>query len=334
MLATSMSGIRNMPLFALVAAPIVAEHLYLLKTNLRRACVASVAATLFIAAMVWSPRTAMNHLTTWVPYRFGLGGSADYVPLGLHRFLDRIGFTGPTFNTQTLGGIYAYYGAPGRIPFYDGRFESYAPKVLNDIYETSRLASENPARWLDLMQAYDFRGLLLGNKNESTGPLSLTAKDLNWRLVYLDYAASFWIRADQENLPPPVQREQVSALVKQVASSAQAENLDFFLEKTRYYPELRLQLLEDAVGQWEDSTLLINLGLLKFQSGNFAESEQLFRRVLTLKPDSRLTLTTLAQLALYRGDQTAAEKYLRTALSYSPNDSELLQNLNSISISR
>jgi hypothetical protein len=338
LLAASMTGMKNIPLFALVAAPLIAEyHGLLAGSRLRHGYRAAVVAAMAAAALVWSPRPALIFLKSWVPYRFGVGLSADYVPLGLPTFLDRTGFSGPIFNSMEQGGFYEYHGYPQRIAFYDSRLQDYQPEDIFAVYGAVTEAARNPGGWYALLQRYDFRGLLLGNSpddKEAAGLLPLVAAQPGWRLVYLDHAASFWMRTDQGNLPPTLARGSVKNLVDGITAFAQAENIDFFLEKTGLYPELRLILLEKAAGQWESSIFLINLGLLKMQAGYTAEAEKLFTRVLKLKPDSRVTLTTLAQLALYRGDRAGAENYIRTALGYYPNDAELLRNLDTILTSR
>jgi len=327
LLAASLSGMKNMPVFAIVAVPLIAENLSLLGSmKINRLCGAIIVAA-------WSPRPAIQHLKAWVPYRFGLGLSADYVPLKLPQFLDGIAFSGPVFNSMDQGGFYEYHGYPARIPFYDSRLQDYQPQNVIAVYEAVVYASRNPAAWRALERRFAFRGILLGNlpdDREAAGLLPLLAADPSWRLVYLDYAASFWLRADQSTLPPAIDRNALNNLVDNSANFAQAENINFFLEKTGQYPQLRLKLLEKAVRQWENTELLISLGQLEMQSGNYGAAEKHFLRVLGYKPDSRLTLTTLAQLSLYRNDRITAEKRLRQALRHYPHDAELLENLNTI----
>jgi hypothetical protein len=334
LLAASLTGMKNMPIFAIVAAPLIAENLSLLGSRkIRRICTAMAIAATAIASAVWSPRPAFQYLTTWVPYRFGLGLSADYVPLKLPDFLKGIGFSGPIFNSMDQGGFYEYHGYPVRIPFYDSRLYDYNPQSLIAAYEAVINAPRYPAGWHALERRFAFRGILLDNlpdDKEAAGLLPLISSDPAWRLVYLDYAASFWMRTDEKNLPPSQTKTSVELLVDGISNFAQAENINSFLEKSGRYPELRIKLLEKAVRQWENTELLINLGQLKMQAGNFADAEEIFLRVLRYKPDSRLTLTTIAQLALFRNDRTTAEKYIRKALRHSPHDAELLENLNMI----
>jgi hypothetical protein len=329
LLAVAMTGIRNMPLFTIVATPLIAEYLSRLNSaKLRRICLSATTVIVIGAAIVWSPLPALKNLRNEVPYRFGLGMSPDFVPMGLPRFLDRIGFSGPIFNSQTLGGFYEYYGAPGRIPFYDYRLEDFELSRLMAVFSVTYSAHANPAGWNALLQQYDFRGLLLENNSttETAGMLPLIAADPLWRLVFLDNAASFWIRTDHLQLPPPVGHAEVNDLVMHVANAPQAENIDSFLEKSGLYPDIRMKLLEIACGRWENALFLTNLGILKMQSGKLDEAEQLFKRVLRHKPRSRQTLATLAQIALNRGDVIDAEMYLKKAIGYFPKDQELRDN--------
>lgn len=334
LLAASLTGMKNIPIFAVVAAPLIAENLSLLDSRLvRRICCSTVVAVMAVAATIWSPRPALNYLITWVPYRFGLGVSADYVPVKLPKFLDAINFSGPIFNSMEQGGFYEYHGYPSRISFYDSRLQDYNPRELISTYEAVVNAFQAPANWHALERHYGFRGILLGNlpdDNEASGLLPLISADPSWRLVYLDYAASFWVRTDGYNSLPALGQSTVDSLIDNITNFAQAENIDFILEKTGRYPELRLKLLEKATRRWENPLLLISLGMVKMQAGNLADAEKLFQRVLRLKPQSRLTLTTLAQLALSRGDQATAEKYILTALRYYPDDAELHENLDII----
>lgn len=334
LLAASLTGMKNMPVFALVAVPLIAENLSLLdKTRIRRLCYACIGTAMAVAATIWSPRPAIQHLKTWVPYRFGLGLSTDYVPLNLPDFLHRINFSGPIFNSMEQGGFYEYHGAPGRIPFYDSRLQDYNPQSVIATFEAVVNAAQNPAPWHALERRYAFRGLLLGNlpdDREAAGLLPLLTADPGWRLVYLDYAASFWLRTDEGNLSPAQSKASIEQLVDSSSNFAQAENINFFLEKTGQYPEIRLKLLEKAAGQWENAELLISLGQIRMQSGDYDDAEKLFLRVLRYKPDSRVTLTTIAQLALFRNDRHTAEKHLRRALRHYPRDPELLENLNTI----
>lgn len=329
MLCTSMLGVRNMPLFALVAAPLIAEYLLLLKTALhRRASVIGTGLVVLAATFIWSPRPAWQQFTTLTRYKFGFGLSPDYVPLGLPKLLDSLNFIEPVFNTQALGGFYEFHGYPRRIPFFDGRFEAYQPETLTSVYEAAANATVQPAAWDKLLRQYDFRGLLIENGTaDAAGLLPSIARDPQWRLVYLDYAASFWLRADYPRQPPLVTVADIITLTENVKSYPNVENIFLFLEKADIFPELRLKLIERASQRWENQFTLKNLGLLQMQSGNLEGAERTFNRLLIKSPRSRSTIVTLAQIALERGDKVTAEKYLLKGLGFYPEDAALRENL-------
>ena len=333
MLVTSLTGMRNMPLFVIVAVPLTAELFSLLDSSLiKKGCGSVVATIVVVTALIWSPRPAMHQLMTWTPYRFGIGFSTDYIPWGLPAFLDRLNFTGPIFNSQTLGGFYSYYGHQKRIPFYDYRLEDYDQNELLKIYRATFTAVAQPSGWNNLVQRYGFEGVLLenGSTTETAGLLPLISSDPNWRLVYLDYAASFWIRADLTQASPTIDRTAIMNLVAGMNNAVQAENLDSFLEQSGLFPDIRQELLERATRRWDNAVLLTNAGIIKMRAGKFDEAEQLFKRLQSIKPDSRVTLATLAQIELIRGNREAAERYLRKALKHYPNDSDLRQNLDAV----
>jgi tetratricopeptide (TPR) repeat protein len=329
---TSLTGIRNMPLFAVVAAPLIAEYLSLVTVrHYRTVSMATTGAAVVVALLVWSPRPAWEQFKTIAPHNFGFGLSPDYVPLALPKLLDQLDFSGPVFNSQNLGGFYEFHGYPRRIPFFDGRFEAYEPDALLATYETVANAAAQPERWHALQRTYGFRGLLIENgAADAAGLLPVLATSSQWRLVYLDYAASFWLRADYPNLPPPVTPGEIAALASGASSYPNMENIFLFLDKANLYPELRLKLIEQANLRWENEFTLKNLGLLQFNSGNLEQAEKTFRRLLARSPRSRVTLTTLAQMALARGDWKTAESYLLRAIDFYPDDPSLRENLDAV----
>lgn len=332
LLALSLTARRNVPLFALVAAPVIAEHLSLIgSVRLRRACYATVATAMVLACSTWSPRPALQYLRHWAPHRIGMGISPVHFPLSLPAFLDRIGFSGPIFNSLSLGGYYGFHRSPGDIPFYDARLEAHDQQKLLQVFATIDNAYSQPEQWRNLVNRYDFRGLLIEHvSGEAMGLLQLVASDPTWRLVYLDYAASFWISTDSQSLPPAVEATTVATLAAKAENRIEAENLDYFLDKTGMFPEQRLLVLERTRQFWENPAILKDIGLLQVKMGKLVEADRTFRQLLVSNPKERMTLTTLAQIALLRGDRDTAEKFLLQALSYYPDDRDLRENLGRI----
>jgi len=331
MLGLSMTARRNLPLFAVVAAPAIAEQLAMLSSaRLRRICCLAPVFVVTITGVIWSPRPALDYLRENIPYRFGFGISNDKLPVGLAAFLDRIAFAGPIFNSHTIGGFYAFYGFPKRIPFYDARLEAYSQKDWHWAMELAANPSEHRALWDGFINRFNFQGLLLNHFSiEAKGLLSLIASDRNWRLVYLDQAASFWLRTDRDDLPPAISETEVADIVAETGFHG-AENLDIFLDKTSLFPEQRVTMIERFYRVWKSPLALKELGVRQLNQGRMAASEATFLRLDELVPNSRTTLTTLAQIALLRGDTKAAEKLLLKGLEQFPNDSQLRRDLASV----
>ncbi len=327
MLAISVNANRNMPLFALVAAPLTAEYLSLAGSLLRRRVWSGILVfALAVAGLMLSPRIALNELT-YVKHRFGAGISGDFVPLGLPLFLDRLGFTGPVFNSATLGGYYSFHGYPARIPFHDGRFNAYQPADLLRVKSIVGQGSVELRKWRDFSAEYDFKGILLEHDSvEAAGLLPLLPGEPLWRLVYLDNAASFWLRTDQKNLPTRFDGEQAAKLALN-SDYFSVRQLDIFFEKTGMFAEQRLMLLEQATGNRNDLYLLQILGNLQLKTGAIDKAEQTFKRLLAIEPRSRTNLNSLAQTALVKGNADAAEECVLQALKYYPADPLLLENL-------
>ncbi|MDA8431552.1 MAG: hypothetical protein M0Z60_01160 [Nitrospiraceae bacterium] len=328
MLAVSLTARRNMPLFALVAAPLIAEQISLIgKGRIRRTVGASVVVVMAAAAMVTSPRPALDDLVNWVPYRFGVGVSSDFVPLSLPSFLARIGFSGPVFTSHTLGGFYEFFGPPGSLPFYDARFEAYDRDEIQKVFDIVDTARQRPDRWDDFVRRYGFRGLLIGHQSAEAELLPLVSSDHAWRLVYLDQAASFWMRTDRQPLPPAVDAGAIEALAAAATNYVRGDNIDCFARRAAMPQEWRLTLFARTSRFWEDPAALKDLGLMQIQAGRLGDSGRTFRRLLSFDPKSRSTLSTLAEIALRGGDRKTAEEYLLTALRYYPNDPDLRGNL-------
>lgn len=332
LLAISLTARRNLPLFALVAAPLIAEHLALIgSVRLRRTCFAAIATVMVTAGVSWSPRPALQYLRYWAPYRIGIGISPVNFPLGLPAFLDRIGFSGPVFNSLSLGGYYGFHRSPPDIPFYDARLEAHDQQKLLLVFATIDNANSRPEPWHNLVQQYGFRGLLIEHgSGEAMGLLHLISRDPKWQLAYLDYAASFWVSTGNQNMPPAVDATTVANLAAQAQNRIEAENLNYFLDRTGMFPELRLLALERTRQFWENPAILKDIGLLQVKMGKLVEADRTFRQLLVSNPKERMTLTTLAQIALLRGDRDTAEKFLLQALSYYPDDRDLRENLGRI----
>lgn len=327
--AAALSGRRNMALFALAAAPFAAEQLaVLLSGRVRLPRPAVLLAALAMLAWAWFPLSGRYYLMMEIPSRFGWGATPSFFPHGLPAFLDRSGFRGQVFNSNTIGGFYLYHGYPQRLPLTDGRWEVYDRQVLDAI----RRAPANPLIWQRLVTAYDIRGILLQHASpESRALLPLLPGDAGWRLVYYDHAASFWMRSDTPGLPPAVAVSPAGGLPPIPGRIDDCLILDLFLRDVGA-DELRLRNLERAVSfGWRTDRLRESAGMVQIKLGRLAEAEKSFQALIREAPGNLTALNELAYIAFSRGDLKGAESLLRRALTIDPGNRSSQANYSKIS---
>jgi hypothetical protein len=324
MTAIAMTGRRNVVLLALVTAPFVAESLsYMLQVGWspKRGPVLGAA----VLMLVWTayPLSGAFYLHMEIPARAGLGVTPSFFPHHLPAFLDEIGFQGQVLNSNTLGGFYLYHGYPARLPLTDGRWEIYSPEDLAFIFSGSRGA----AGWQQVVARYDIDGVLLAHTSpEARAMIPELAQDPDWRPVYLDKAASFWLSAGAYTAIPAIDRSQPSVLPA-AERLEDALLLNAFLDAAGA-TVLQLANLERALRiGGREAFLLEQLGRLQLESQRLETAEYTFRQLLELEPHNRTALNELAYLAFARGDLDSAASLLRQALERQPGDEELQENL-------
>ncbi len=319
---------RNMPLLALAAAPLAAENLrHLLPRRLQAGRALGLAGAAFMLAAAWWPLSGRYYVRMQVPTRFGLGATPSSFPHRLPAFLERIGFRGQVYNSAAAGGFYLYHSYPGRIPLIDGRWEVYDPATLDKI----RRAPSDRALFEWMVSAYDVRGLLLQHEaREAWDLLPSLAADTRWRLVYYDYAASFWLRAGEPSGEPfTVAAADVSASAALPGPPAMVDDcllLNNFLKRIGAR-ELRLRNLERGLAFGEDRDfLLAEKGNALIAMERYPEAEAVLRETLREYPGSAAALGELAFLAYRRGDYREADALLRRQLAIEPDNVEAMAN--------
>lgn len=324
--AAALTGRRNMVLFALVAAPFVAENLRLLLPQGIRSdkirVALSAALALAMLSWAWYPLSGAYYLRMSIPSRFGWGATPSFFPHGLPQFLERSGFKGQVYNSNTIGGFYLYHGYPQRLPLTDGRWEIYDAKTLETILGVPR----SPAAWAGMVAAHDIRGLLLQHASPEARVLlpALRAQDA-WRLVYYDHAASFWMRSDAPRLPPAISLG-AGTLPPKSSRLDDCLMLDLFLSRMRA-EELALQNLQRALEfDWDTEALLARTGQAQLRLQRFDQAESTFRRLSRDYPRNLDALNELGFLAYRRGDLAAAEALLRRALEVAPGNADIRNN--------
>ncbi len=331
LLAAALTGRRNVVLFALVAAPLVAEAAAALPSPgpaLRRAGAAvAIAASL---GWAWYPLSGGYYLHMEIPARFGLGATPSFFPHRLPAFLDRIGFRGNVLNSNTLGGFYLYWGYPGRLPLTDGRWEVYEPRALEEVLRDSR----RPGAWRRVVARYGIRGLLLAHTSpEAAAIVPEVARDRRWRLVYLDTAASFWVLTsaypgvpevdlgDPGRLPRPRRPDDGLILGRFLALLGR--------------PELEIENIRRTLALGGPrARLLGRLGSLELERGRLDAAERAFERLLALEPENVAALNELAFIAYREGRLERAQRLLERAVALRPEDRAMRENLERVRAAR
>ena len=318
----ALTGRRNMVLFALVGAPLLAENLSVLVPNaLRNLRTVALPAALAMLLWSWYPLSGRYYLMMEIPTRFGWGATPSFYPYGLPSFLKRTGFRGAVFNSNTLGGFYLQ--SLGRPPLTDGRLEIYDPRLLDAIL----LSPITPPVWRQVVAGYDIRGVLLQHASpEAASLLRILPADPQWRLVYYDYAASFWMRSDTPALPPAIDLYAGQTLPPGPSRVDDCLILDNFLHSTGA-DALHLQNLERILSfNVKKEQTLERIGDTQTALKKLAEAEQTFLELHKDYPNNSTGLNMLAYFAYSRGDLKTAEMHLLRALQVNPEDEHAKTN--------
>lgn len=328
LLAASVTGRRNVVLFALAAAPFCAEALSpAVPALLRRLSGRVPAAVLSAAMLAWAvyPLSGRYYLASELPARFGLGVTPSFFPHGLPAFLDRIGFEGTVYNSNSIGGFYLFHGFPERLPLTEGRWTAYDEATVSRLLS----APADAGLFRRVVEEYRIEGLVLQHASTETRPLlRRLPSDPSWRLVWYDHAASLWLRSDRWGRVPAVDLRRGLRL----APPRRAEDALLLDQFYRHVGPValapRITNLRRAVDLgWRRAELLGWLGGLEIEAGLLLEAERTYRALLADDPSSTLARNELAYLAAGRGDLPEAERLLSESVRLDPSDRRVAAEL-------
>jgi hypothetical protein len=321
--AAALTGRRNIVLFVLVAAPFLGESLAHLPSLSRRASRArSITAAVLMAAWAWFPLSGSYYLAMEIPARFGLGVTPSFFPHRLPAFLDEIGFDGQILNSNTLGGFYLYHGYPRRLPLIDGRWEVYEPDLLRQVLS----GSQDPIGWRQLVPRFGIRGLLFAHTSpEARALLPGLRQSTDWRLVYYDRAASFWIAADHPSAPPVIDLDDPATL-PEPGRPDDGLILHAFLSRVGASDLALLNLQRTLEFGVRRRLLLEQLGALQIKTERFEDAEATYEALLHVDPRSTAALNELAFLAYRRGDLAKAAELIQRLVDIAPDNPKYQEN--------
>ena len=313
----SAQAVRNIPLYAVVALPAVAEAVG--RIPLRRAR-RGLHLAVAVVALVTALRVADG---AWYaggrrPVRMAATVPRTELAVEMADFLDRNGLSERGFNNLDVGGALLWRHPSGRV-FIDGRNE-----VSGEAFFRKYLELNSPQGWDRRSPAWRFEYVALGHAQ--AGPLvrKLLA-DPGWRPVHLDAVGIVFARVDglydalpPVRMPPPVgegeRRELLAAIQISPGSLARASRwllgteeapgeehlLGTFLLMAGQWDAAERSLLEAArrsPNHWETSN---NLGALYWRQRRWRQAAVCYRRVLEMEPGNVMA-TERAQAAEARG---------------------------------
>lgn len=312
----SLTGRRNMVLFALGAAPFLGENLAPLLPRLPRPALLKALLLPLIALLAYSGISGSYQRRVSLPTRFGLGASPLVYPQALPAFLRQIGYQGQVFNSNILGGFYLYHEYPPLRPFTDGRWEIYDPHLFD---------SPLP----DLEARFGINAYLLQHSCPDARQIyPLLFKSPDWRLVYYDYTASFWLKRGSMPAVPAIDLRLVENLPPATPYLENRLLLDTFFYHGGITPARLGNLRQATELQNAPERLYEQLGTLEISAGSLATAKQTFTRLREKFPGNSRAYNGLAYIAAETGDLTGAEEVLAAGLRRIPGDREISDNLN------
>jgi hypothetical protein len=321
--AASFLGRRNYVLFGLVAAPLVAEVFAdAACAHAKRMRLAGITAAIAIALWAGFPLSGAYYVMMEIPARWGLGATPSFFPHELPAFLDRLGFQGNVLNSNTLGGFYLYHGHPDRLPLTDGRWETYGPNELQDTLRMTR----SPGLWRNVVDRYELEGVLLAHTSpEATAQLPELSRSPDWRLVYLDAAASFWLPEDFPALPPAIDPLSMTEL-PEIGRPDDGIILNAFFAGVGA-PAQQVRNLERTLDFGvRKEFLLEQLGVGQLRLGALDDAQESFQALLDLDPRNAVALNELAYLAFSRGDSGRALRLMERLLQIDGDNPQYREN--------
>jgi hypothetical protein len=188
--AMALQSARNIPLYAVVATPLLAARLQEMVPVLRRRV--SDLPLSWLLALIW-PLLMVSIVGTLVQpvqratLQLGIEPSSASYPMGAVEYIKTNQPNGNMFNDYGWGGYLAYQLYPERKVFIDGRADVYGDKLVESYVNIVQLE----AGWRNALNEHDLRIVLV--RNESPLAVALAAST-EWREVYAGPVERLFVR--------------------------------------------------------------------------------------------------------------------------------------------
>ncbi|MGB8411587.1 MAG: hypothetical protein WCE23_02060 [Candidatus Binatus sp.] len=193
MLAAAFAAVRNIPIAAIAIAPVIANHLGLL----RRPREVTAARAPSARAMPRAGRLVIEILIAIIAIGFARysgilspGIDATDSPADAVSFMNSHRLSGNVLADYSWGQYVIWHGAPGMKVFIDSRYDlAYPPAVVQDYLEFA----SNVAGGSHTLAAYPHDFVLI---QKDSPAVKLMDSRRDWRLIYSDDTARLYARAD------------------------------------------------------------------------------------------------------------------------------------------
>jgi hypothetical protein len=196
----SLYSARYVPLFSIMAAPVVTKQLkQLLATSngkfpdfLKRKGASFSEIDESGNDFIWPAVVFLMIVLLLFSGRLKAGFDPDNKPVDASKFLEQEHITGNMFNNDEFGDYIIYRNYPAHKVFIDGRNDMYGVEKLKE-YDRVRKFENG---WGKILEKYKITWIIY----DSSSPLSrYLMKNKNWHLIYSDKVASIFLKKTPEN---------------------------------------------------------------------------------------------------------------------------------------
>ena len=317
-------AVRNLPVFALVGAPIVALNLS--QTNSarlppiahrRRRLFALCACILVPGALLVMVFTRGVEVGGGLR-KPGIGIDETTFPIKAADFLDRNSIQGNVFNSLEYGGYLIWRGYPQRQVFIDGRLDVYG----SDLFGLYVRALRSGPQFDSLVGVFNISCCFLA---QPVGEDSLTRGYLgrtlglrpDWSLVFWDDQTLIYLRNVEAN----------RATIEQNAYRAIVPFVLGIPTPTNSNPQLALDEALRASRASPGAATMTVLGFVYLSLNRTAEARQAYEKALAFDPRGVRALQGLAQTYAADGNLPALIVALRAWVALEPRNALALYNL-------
>lgn len=185
-------GIRNFPMLAMFAIPIIAINLSLIDFRFAwRKYLSGAGVILTVIALVFVLKSIKTDLS------IGIGLLPN--ELNSARFFKNNNLKGPIFNNYDIGGYLIFNLYPQEKVFTDNRPEAYSKDFFDNTYIT---AQENPSKFTALDNLYHFNAIYFSRLDLTTWGQAFLISSLNskdWAPVYVDSYTIIFLKRNAQN---------------------------------------------------------------------------------------------------------------------------------------